>query len=108
MKYVTAQRSDPGAWGDLAMATTTPVSGKAAACLAGLLSVACGLLALASRSDLFLVGVVLFSVLALVLGAWRWLEIKRASGGLRGQAFVAWGIGIPAGGLALGFLLLPA
>jgi len=91
------------------MATAIPTSGKAvAAFLAGLLSVACGLLALSSRSDLFLAGVPLFWLLALVLGILSRGEIRRAAGRLDGKSLAGWGMGIPTVGFTLGFLLLPA
>jgi hypothetical protein len=85
------------------------MSGKAvAAFLAGLSSVACGLLTLASGSDLFLLGVVLFGALALGLEISSRIEIKRSPSTLRGKALAGWGMGLPAGGFALGFLVLPA
>jgi len=88
---------------------TTRSSGKAVgAFFMGLLSVACGFLALVSESDVLLLGVVLFWVLALVLGICGLREIKRSVGGLCGKGFAAWGIGIAPTGLVLGFLLLPA
>ena len=91
------------------MGTPIRTSGKAvAAFLAGLLSVACGFLAIARRSDLFLVGVVLSSGLAIVLGVRSWVEVGRNPGSLRGKAFAGWGATIPLVGLALGFLLVPA
>ncbi len=90
------------------MGTTTRTSGKAmAAFYAGLLSAACGLLALASRSDLFLLGVVLSAALAFALGVRSWVEIHRAAGALEGKSLAGWGMGIPAGGFALAFLVLP-
>ena len=79
-----------------------------AAFLSALLSVACGVLVLASDFDLFLAGVVLFAVLAIVLGIIAWIQVKRASDRLRGKALAGWAIGLPAGGVALGFLLVPA
>jgi hypothetical protein len=91
------------------MGAASRTSGQAAAALlAGLLSVACGVLALASESDLFLLGVVLCWLLALVLGVWSWVAIGRASGRLRGKTLAGWGMGAPLVGFGLGFLLLPA
>jgi hypothetical protein len=80
----------------------------AAAFLSALLSLACGVLAVVSESDGFLVGVALFAVLALVLGVLGWVRVGRAPDRLRGKALAGWGIGLPTGGVALGFLLLPA
>ena len=90
------------------MSPTVRTSGKAVSTLfAGLLSVACGILAVASRYDFFLVGVVVFWLLAFVLGVWSWIEIKRSSGGLRGKGLAGWGMGAPVAGFALGFFLMP-
>jgi hypothetical protein len=91
------------------MSAAARANGKAvAAFLAGWLSLACGLLALRPASDPFLLGVVLFWALALLLGLRSRAEIKRARGRLRGRALAGWGMGLPAGGLVLGGLLLPA
>jgi hypothetical protein len=80
----------------------------AAALLMGVLSLACGLLAVATRFDLFLIGVVVFGILTFVLGIRGWRAVNRAPAALRGKALAVWGMLIPAGGFALGFLLLPA
>ena len=76
--------------------------------LAGLLAVACGFLAVLSRSDLFLVGVAVCWLLAIVLGVRGWRAIRRAAGGLRGKTLAGWGMGVPLLGAGLGFILLPA
>jgi hypothetical protein len=91
------------------MSVRTRTSGKAvAAFLAGISSVACGVFALASASDLFLVGIPLFMLLALVLGWRAWIEVGRSAGALSGKALAGWGTAIPVVGVGLGFLLLPA
>jgi hypothetical protein len=79
-----------------------------AAFLSGLLAFACGVLAVASESDVFLLGVVLFAVLAVVLGIFGWVRVWRAPDRLRGKALAGWCVGLPVGAVALGFLLLPA
>jgi len=91
------------------MGTPSRTSRKAvAAFVSGLLSVACGLLAVLSEHDLFLGGIVLFVVAALLLG-WRGIvEVGRAPATLTGKGLAAWGMALPPAGLALGFLLLPA
>jgi hypothetical protein len=87
----------------------TRTSGKAvAAFLAAELSVVCGVMVLVSTSDLFLLGIVLFAVLAFLLGVWSWVEILRASHPLGGKGLAGLGMTIPLVGLILGFLLLPA
>ena len=78
-----------------------------ASLLMGLLSIACGFLALASQSDLFLLGVVLFWLLAILFGLRSWVAVRRSSGGLRGKGLAGWGMGAPLIGFGLGFLLLP-
>ncbi len=78
------------------------------ALLAGVVSVGCGLLALASASDLFLVGIPFFMLLALVLGWRAWVEVARSGGAVSGKALAGWGMAIPFVGVGLGFLLLPA
>jgi hypothetical protein len=84
-------------------------SGKAVLGLvSGLLSFACGFLALTSGLDPFLLGVVLFGGSALVLGFRGWAEIKRAPDRLRGKGVAGWGLGVATAGFVLGFLLLPA
>lgn len=91
------------------METANPTSNKAAATfLAGLLAVACGVLALTSRSDLFLAGILLFWLLAILLGVRTRGEIRRADGRLEGSALALGGMCLPAVGFVLGFLLLPA
>lgn len=91
------------------MGMATRTSGKTLAALAaGLLSLACGLFALGSGSDLFLVAVVILGDLAFLLGIRGRIEIGRSEGRLRGKALAGWAMGIPTGGFALGFLLLPA
>lgn len=91
------------------METAAPTSGKAvAAFLAGVTSVVCGVLTLATRSDWFLVGIILFWLLAIVLGVRSRAEIRRADDQLNGKTLAGWGMGVPAVGFALGFLLLPA
>jgi hypothetical protein len=85
------------------MGTAIRTSAKAVAVfLAGLLSLACGLLALAS-SDLFLTGVALLMVLALALAVLSWKE-----SGLRGATLAGLGMTLSAGGFALVFLRLSA
>jgi hypothetical protein len=91
------------------MEKAVPTSGKAmVAFAAGLLSVLCGIIALVGSSDLFLAGVPLFWLLALVLGVWGLAGIRRAAGGLGGSGLACGGIGLPVAGFTLGFLLLPA
>jgi hypothetical protein len=80
----------------------------ATAFLSALLSVASGVLAVAIESDAFLLGVVFFAVLAVVLGICGLIQISRVPEPPRGKGLACWGIGLPAGGVALGFLLLPA
>ncbi len=75
--------------------------------VAGLLCLASGFLALATSSDLFLLGILAFGVLAFVLGITARAQVTRAGGSLRGGALAAWGMLIPAVGVGLGFLLLP-
>jgi hypothetical protein len=90
------------------MGTTTRTSGKAVASfLAGVLSLACGVFALTTESDLFLAGIVLFLALAVGLGCWAWIEDGRSSGMLTGRSLAGWGIALPVVGCGLGFLLLP-
>jgi lysylphosphatidylglycerol synthetase-like protein (DUF2156 family) len=90
------------------MPASTRTSGKAVLTLVfGLSSLVCGFLALVAENDLLLVAVVLFAIAAVVLGVLSRLEIKRASGSLRGKALVGWGIGTPVGGFGLAFLILP-
>ncbi len=80
----------------------------AAALLTGMASLACGLLALVTQFDQFLIGVVVFGVLTFVLGIYGWVAVKRSPAAIRGRALAGWGMVIPTGGFALGFLLLPA
>jgi hypothetical protein len=80
----------------------------AAAFLSGLLSVACAVLAFLAQTDLFLAGVALFAVLAIVLGIVGWIQVGRAPDLFRGNALAAWAITLCVAGVALGFLLLPA
>jgi hypothetical protein len=77
------------------------------ALVAGILALVSGILAVFSRSDLFLVGVVLFGCLAFVFGIVGRIAIMRAGGTLRGKGLAAWGMGTPIAGFVLGFLLLP-
>jgi hypothetical protein len=76
--------------------------------IAGLLTVGCAVLALGSASDLFLIGVVAFTVLTVVLGIYSWQKISSAAGRLRGKRLSGWGMGMPVCGFGLGFLLLPS
>ncbi len=89
---------------------TAPITSVKAvlALVLGLLSLACGILVFVSGTDLFLLGVAGFWLAALVLGIRSLLQIKRAPDRLRGKALAGWGIGVSSGGIALGFLLLPA
>ncbi len=90
------------------MKTAIRTSGKAVvAMVTGILAVVSGMLANSSRSDLFLLGIPLFWGLAVVFGVVARIDIKRAAGTLAGKRLAAWGMGIPTGGFALGFLLLP-
>jgi len=75
--------------------------------LAGLSSLVCGFLSLMSDSDSFLLRVVLFFALSMLCGLLSWVGINRAGGRLHGKGFAACGMGMPLGGFALGFLLLP-
>jgi hypothetical protein len=91
------------------MASLNRISAKAAASFgAGILSLVCGFLAVASSSDLFLIGVPAFFVAAVILGMLGRRDIRRAPANLRGKALAAWGMAIPVGGIGLGFFLLPA
>jgi uncharacterized membrane protein HdeD (DUF308 family) len=80
----------------------------ATALVMGVLSLACGLLAVVTRFDEFLIGVVAFGVLTFVQGIRGWRAVKRSPASLRGKGLAMWGMAIPVGGFALGFLLLPA
>ena len=91
------------------MAADVRTSPKAAAALLfGLLSLGCGLLVLLGAPDFLLLGVPLFFGLAIPTGVLGGREVKRSHGQLRGKALAGWGIGLPVGGVCLGFLLLPA
>jgi hypothetical protein len=84
-------------------------SPKAALAFAfGLLSLGSGLMALLARSDLFRLGVPVGLVLALTFGILGLREVRGSSGRFTGRALAGWGIGLPVGGMSLGFLLLPA
>jgi hypothetical protein len=86
----------------------TRTSRKAtAAFVLGLVSLGAGLLAIVSRTDLFLLGL-LGGPLAIVFGVLGLREARRSSGLLTGQALAKWGIGLPIGGLCLGLVFLPA
>ncbi len=90
------------------MSTVTRTSGKAVSTLVlGVSSLVCGYLGLVVENDWFLVAVVVFAALAVVLGVLSRIDIKRASGGLRGKGLVTWGIGTPLCGFGLAFLILP-
>lgn len=90
------------------MVTVTRTSTTAVlALIAGVASLCCGILVLASKSDSYLIGIVLSGALALVLGVYSRIKIWRSNGRLRGKGFATWGMGMPLGGFALGFLLLP-
>jgi hypothetical protein len=73
----------------------------------GMLSLGCGILALFSSFDLFLLGIPLFWLAALGVGIVVWREAGGNVGHLRGQTLAKWGIGAPVGGACLGFLLMP-
>src|SRR5260370_37616995 len=94
------------------LATMTPAlqtSSKAVAAFAlGLSALGSGFLALVSGSDLFLLGIPAFTVLAIVFGIFGRREVNRAPDRWQGKGLAGWGMGIPMGGLGLGFLLLPA
>jgi hypothetical protein len=90
------------------MNAPTRTSGKAVLTLVfGLSSLVCGFLALVAVNDFLLVAVAVFAILAIVLGVLSRVDIKRASGSLRGKALVGWGIATPVCGLGLAFLILP-
>jgi hypothetical protein len=80
----------------------------AAAFLSALLSLACGVLAFTPEADLFLAGLALFAVLAIILGVVRWVQVGRTPDPFRGNALLGWAVAFTGGGLALGFVLLPA
>jgi uncharacterized membrane protein HdeD (DUF308 family) len=82
-------------------------SAAAAAFIMGVLSLLCGVLAVATRFDQFLIGVVVFGILTFVLGIRGWMAVKRSPAALRGKALAFWGMLILIGGFALGFMLLP-
>jgi hypothetical protein len=73
-----------------------------------LLSVAAGVLAVAGRSDLCILGVIGFALPALALSVLAWKQIIARPADLHGRAFAVWGIGLSVCGLAVGFLGLPA
>lgn len=90
------------------MDTAVKTSGRAVAAFAlGLLSLACGFLALVRCQDLFLLVILVSLFPALVLGVGGLRQIRRAPGRLRGKSLAAWGIGLPVGSLVLGVVLLP-
>ncbi len=80
----------------------------AAALVTGVASLACGLLALVTQFDQFLLGVVVLGVLTFVLGIGGWIAVKRSPAALRGKALAGWGMATSVGGFVLGFALLPA
>jgi uncharacterized membrane protein HdeD (DUF308 family) len=82
-------------------------SAAATAFLMGALSLICGIFAVVTRFDLFLIGVVVFGILTFVLGIRGWIAVRRSPAALRGKALAFWGMLIPIGGFALGFMLLP-
>jgi hypothetical protein len=74
----------------------------------GLGALVCGFLALVSDADFFLLGLAtgfFLAVACAMAGLWA---IRRSDGILAGKGLAKWGIGLPVGGLVLGFLLLPA
>lgn len=90
------------------MAAEAPVNSKTvAAFLLGLLALACGLLVLFGAPDFLLLGVPLFWGLAVPVGLLGRREVRQSQGRLKGKALAAWGMGLPAAGACLGFLLLP-
>jgi hypothetical protein len=82
--------------------------GAVAAFLSGILSLSSGFLAQVTDDDFFLIGIPVFFLLALILGIKGRRAIARNPGQLRGKALAGWGMGLPVGGICLGFLLLPA
>ncbi len=74
------------------------------AVLSGFLAVLCGLLTVLGTSDGFLVGIVVFSLLAIILRicASRW--IKASGGRLKGVSLLGYLI---AGAVLLGFVVMP-
>jgi hypothetical protein len=94
--------------GGAIMGTRPPISGKAVLTLGlGLLSVACGILAVPAESDLLVFGALVFWFAALGLGIISLVEIRRASDGLRGRGLVYGGIGFASCGIVLGILFVP-
>jgi hypothetical protein len=84
------------------------ISGKAvAALLLGLASLGSGFLALVTAFDLFLLGVVAGCMLAILFAALARRDMRHSQGVLQGKALAGWGVGLPVGGVCLGFLLLP-
>ncbi len=77
------------------------------ALVAGILAVVCGIMALASNSDWYLAGIGLWLLLSIVFGVYSWVRINRSEGRLQGKGVAFLGMGLPVGGFALGFLLLP-
>src|SRR5207253_7729097 len=78
------------------MASLNRISAKATASFgAGILSLVCGFLAVASSSDLFLIGVPAFFVAAVILGMSGRRDIRREPAKLRGKALAAWGMAFP-------------
>ncbi len=78
-----------------------------AAFLSALLAIGCGVFSLLIQSDLFLIGILVFFVLANGLGIWGLVEVNLSDGILTGKPFAISGIALPYVGFALGFLLLP-
>jgi hypothetical protein len=77
------------------------------ALILGMLSLGCGILALFSAFDFFLLGIPLFWLAALGAGIVGWREANQSAGQLRGYNLAKWGIGVPVVGACLGFLLMP-
>jgi hypothetical protein len=90
------------------MGTGPPTSGKAVLTLClGLLSVACGVLAIPAESDLLALGMLVCWLAACVLGLATWVGIRRAPDKVRGRVLVGVGIGVASGGGVLAVLLVP-
>jgi hypothetical protein len=90
------------------MSIRPPTSRTCAAALAfGAASLVAGFMALGARDDRLLLAVALCAALALSFAVCGWWAVRRSAGRLRGGALAAWGVGLPAGGFCLAFLLLP-
>ncbi len=78
-----------------------------AAFVLGLTAIVAGFLAVAFRSDAYLLVLLGCTVFAIALGIQGWREVGRNPHRWQGKGLAAWGVGLPVGSLWLGFILLP-